>query len=327
MDMRQLKYYVQIVESGSLSKASRQLFIAQSALSQQMARLEAEVGKPLLVRSVRGVIPTENGEALYHHAKVMLRQLDEAVFVARQDYSNAKGRVTLGLDPTTVSVLGLPLLKHVKEKYPAIVLNIVAMHSGYMEAMAQVGQLDIAIMFSHTSACDMEFEPLFDEELFVLVPADTKLVAEDKKSLTLAEAARLPLVLPRPGHGLRRRIDAEFERAQLLVDGPVAEIDALLLLMQYVAEGDGATIQPMSAMLVMNPAGRWRCLPISDTRMSRTNYLYALPRHKLSASASLVRTELKHVTRELIENFIWRGIRLFDPTAAIVPDSDNCVDE
>ena len=57
MDFRQLKYFVQIVESGSLSKASRQLFIAQPALSAQMARLEDHVGKPLLVRSVRGVTP------------------------------------------------------------------------------------------------------------------------------------------------------------------------------------------------------------------------------------------------------------------------------
>ena len=73
MDLRQLKYFVQIVESGSLAKASRQLYIAQPALSQQMARLEDEVGKPLLVRSSRGVVPTENGEALYHHAKFMLR--------------------------------------------------------------------------------------------------------------------------------------------------------------------------------------------------------------------------------------------------------------
>ena len=85
MDMRQLRYFVQIVESGSLAKASRQLFIAQPALSQQMARLEDEVGKPLLLRSSRGVVPTDNGEALYHHAKFMLRQMDQAVSVARQD--------------------------------------------------------------------------------------------------------------------------------------------------------------------------------------------------------------------------------------------------
>ena len=73
MDMRQLRYFVQIVESGSLAKASRQLFIAQPALSQQMSRLEDEVGKPLFVRSSKGVSPTENGDALYHHAKFMLR--------------------------------------------------------------------------------------------------------------------------------------------------------------------------------------------------------------------------------------------------------------
>ena len=78
MDLRQLRYFVQIVESGSLAKASRQLFIAQPALSQQMARLEDEVGKPLLLRSSRGVTPTENGEALYHHAKFMLRQMEQA---------------------------------------------------------------------------------------------------------------------------------------------------------------------------------------------------------------------------------------------------------
>ena len=58
MDLRQLRYFAQIVESGSLSKASRQLFIAQPALSQQVSKLEEEVGKPLLNRSSKGVAPT-----------------------------------------------------------------------------------------------------------------------------------------------------------------------------------------------------------------------------------------------------------------------------
>ena len=110
MDMRQLKYFAQIVESGSLAKASRQLFIAQPALSQQMARLDGEVGKALLVRSSRGVVPTENGEALYHHAKFMLRQMEQAVAVARQETEAVNGRVALGLAPTTVCQVGLPLI-------------------------------------------------------------------------------------------------------------------------------------------------------------------------------------------------------------------------
>ena len=319
MDMRQLRYFVNIVECGSLSKASRRLFVAQPSLSQQMARLEDEVGKPLLVRSTRGVVPTDNGEALYHHAKFMLRQLDEAVFIARQDYSNVRGRVALGLAPTTVAVLGLPLMQHLRAKHPGFVLSVVALHSGYLEEMARAGQLDLAIMFSHNAAAEMVFEPLLDEELFVLIPDDSTLVARGKTSLTLSECAQLPLVLPRPAHGLRRRIDVEFERAQIVVREPVAEIDSLLLVMQYVALGGGATIQPLSAMRVLDPPERWRRVPIADARVVRTNYLYSLPLPKLSTSASIVRAELKHVARQLVASGTWQGVSLASAASPTLP--------
>ena len=97
MDIRQLRYFVQIVESGSLLKASRQIFIAQPALSQQLAKLEAEVGVSLLTRSARGVVPTENGHALYHHAKFLIRQVDQSVLIARQGPSAIAGMVTVAV--------------------------------------------------------------------------------------------------------------------------------------------------------------------------------------------------------------------------------------
>src|SRR5262245_35450365 len=106
MDLRQLRYFAQIVESGSLSKASRQLLIAQPALSQQIAKLESEVGKPLLKRSSRGVVATDNGLALYHHARFMLRQLDQALSIARKESGTVQGMVSVGLASTTASALG-----------------------------------------------------------------------------------------------------------------------------------------------------------------------------------------------------------------------------
>jgi len=109
VDLRQLRYFTQIVESGSLSKASRQLFIAQPALSQQISKLESEVGKPLFSRSSKGVVPTENGLALYHHARFMLRQLEQALSIARKDSGAVQGMVSVGLPATTVSALGLAL--------------------------------------------------------------------------------------------------------------------------------------------------------------------------------------------------------------------------
>lgn len=316
MDMRQLRYFVQIVESGSLAKASRQLFIAQPALSQQMARLEEEVGKSLLVRSSRGVTATENGTALYHHAKFMLRQLDQAVSVARQDSAALSGRVTLGLAPTTNSQLGLPLIRYMRKKLPGVMVNVVEGLSGHLEHMTRVGQLDLAVLFSQKAAAELSVEPLLEEDLFVILPKASALVPAERSSLTLAEVAALPLIVPSPGHGLRRRIGLEFDRANVGID-PVAEIDSLPLLMHCLADGMGATIKPMAAIHALDNPQNWRALTISDARMSRMNYLYSLPPEKLSPVAAVVRDELKQLVHRLIESGEWQGVRL--PQEATAP--------
>jgi LysR family tcuABC transcriptional regulator len=321
MDIRKLKYFVQIVESGSLSKASRQLFVVQPALSQQLAQLEEEVGKPLLIRSARGVVPTENGEALYHHAKFVLRQLDEAVLVARRDYAHIGGRVALGLAPSTASILGLPLLRHLKENYPGILLNVIVALPAHLEERARQSQLDVAILFSKTAASELSHEALLDEEVVVIVPKDCPLIPPAMESLTLAEASALPLVLSSPHHALRRRIMFEFERLGLQVN-VVAEIDSVELVMRFVAEGGAATIQPMAATHTLGRPESWRCLPISDAPMTRSNYLFSLPMPQLSAAAAVVRAEVKNVSRQLVEDGIWRGVRLTAPLAdAAAPES------
>lgn len=318
MDTRQLRYFVQIVESGSLSKASRQLFVAQPALSAHVARLEQEVGKPLLVRSVRGVVPTENGLALYQHAKFVLRQLDEAVFVARQEQSAIKGRVKLGLAPSSACLIGLPLLKHLRATYPGISLNVVAALPAFLEDMARAWQLDVAVLFNPAAANELTSEPLMEEDVFVVLPLESGLVPPEKTSLTLAEVAALPLVLSSTAHHLRRRLMLEFERARLKVE-PVVEVDSLLLVLRHVLEGGGATLQPMAAVEALGAPERWRCLPIIDAPMPRSSYLFSLPPHKISTSASVVATELAHVVRELVGSGRWRGVRLAD-----MPGHDAC---
>jgi LysR family tcuABC transcriptional regulator len=314
MDMRQLRYFVQIVESGSMAKASRQLYIAQPALSQQMARLEEEVGKPLLLRSSRGVLPTENGSALYHHAKFILRQLDQAISVARQDTAALSGRVTLGLAPTTNCQIGLPLIRHLRQRLPGVMVNVVEGLSGHLEHMTRVGQLDLAVLFSQKAAAELSVEPLLEEELFVILPRRSRLVPEGVTAMTLAEVARLPLILPSQGHGLRRRISLEFDRVNVVVDA-TAEIDSLPLLMRCLADGMGATIKPMAAIHALGDPQDWRPIPISDANMTRINYLYALPPQKLSPCAAVVHDELKLLVRQLVESGQWQGVRLIDHDA------------
>lgn len=314
MDLRQLRYFAQIVESGSLSKASRQLFIAQPALSQQVSKLEEEVGKPLLNRSSRGVAPTENGLALYHHARFMLRQLDQALSIARQESGAVQGMVSVGLPATTVAALGLPLVRRVRERFPNVMLNVVEGMSGHLAQMMRLGQLDLAVLFASDIAFDLSVDPLLEEELFVILPTASTLVAPGRTGVSIAEAAALPLILPTGTHGLRRRIAAEFEQRNLSAR-IVAEIDSLSLLMNCVYAGMGATIKPMAAVFLEGERGRkWRTLSVTDARMRRPNYLYSLAPERLSPAAAMVAAELKDTARELIETGAWSGV---EPIEAI----------
>jgi LysR family tcuABC transcriptional regulator len=299
-----------------LAKASRQLFIAQPALSQNMARLEGEVGKPLLIRSSRGVAPTENGMALYHHAKFMLRQLEQAISVARQESSVLRGRVSLGLAPSTNCQLGLPLMRHMRQRLPGVLVSVVEGLSDHLEHMTRLGQLDLAILFRSKAAAEHSVEPLLDEEMFVMLPADSPLVAPERGTLTLAEVAKLPLVLPSPGHGLRRRISMEFERVNIEID-PVAEIDSLPLLMRCLADGMGVTIKPMSAIHAVHGPHYWRALPISDAHMVRPNLLYALPEEKLSPAAAAVRQEAIDLVRQMVKEGAWTGVTLLEASPVV----------
>ena len=310
MDLRQLKYFVQIVESGSLAKASRQLYIAQPALSQHVAKLEAEVGKPLLIRTAKGVTPTENGAALHHHARFMLRQLDQALSIARQEPGTVHGMVSVGLAATTVCAVGVPFMRRIREKFPGIVLNVVEGMSGHLAQMMRLGQLDLSILFSRDAVPDLPAEPLVEEELFVMLPDDSDLVAPRRIKLSCAETAELPLILPTGIHGLRRRISAEFEQRNLTTR-VVAEIDSLSLLMTCVRDGMGATIKPMSAALLEGKMREhWRTLAFSDADMKRPNYLFSVVADRLTPAAAAVRAELRETVKDMVASGAWRGVNL-----------------
>lgn len=313
MDLRQLRYFAQIVESGSLSKASRQLFIAQPALSQQLTKLEEEVGKPLFSRSSRGVTPTENGLALYNHARFMLRQLEQALSIARQESGAVHGMVSVGLPATTCAALGLALVRRIRERYPSIMLNVVEGMSGHLGQMMRLGQLDLAVLFANDVAPDLSVEPLLEEELFVMLPRASTLVGPRRSNITIEEAAGLPLILPTGAHGLRRRIAAEFEKRNLQAR-IVAEIDSLSLLMSCVYDRMGATIKPMAAVYLEGERGRhWRALSISDARLSRRNYLYSIAPQRLSAAARAVAAELRRTAHALIDSGAWAGVEAIRP--------------
>ncbi|WP_274631211.1 LysR substrate-binding domain-containing protein [Arvimicrobium flavum] len=309
MDARQLKYFTSIVECASVSMASRQLNVAQPALSQQIARLEQEVGAPLFLRSNRGVTVTAKGLALYRHAKFILRQFDRALLAAQETRDEVSGHVILGLPPTTNCQLGVPIVERLQRSHPGITLNLVEGLSGNLQTQAFAGELDLLVLFSAEAIPGWQHLPLLCEELFFVHAPDARLLPQDEEGITLREVADIPLLLPSRAHGLRRRIDIEFERLELKVR-PVAEIDSLSVLMQCVGRGVGGTIKPRSALNIHGSANsaQWTAVPIRDCRLERINYLYARPPEESSDASAIVAQEIRNLVADLIGSFKWQGV-------------------
>ena len=307
MELRQLRYFVRVVELGSMSRAALDLNLVQSALSQQISRLEGELSARLLQRSRKGVTPTEAGMAFFREAQLALRHAEQAARAARQ--SRLSGTVSVGLAPTTAAVLGLPLMHAMRQRYPDVRLHMVESLSGHLTQMLNARQLDLAVLFETDAARRWSVTPLLEEKLY-LIRSRRGLPAKAGASVSIAELADMPLILPTGPHGLRSTLDAAFARAGIR---PVlaAEIDSLALLMDAVDAGLGATLQPWAAVGRFADADRrFHLAELSDPLARRPNVLCSLSDDELSPAALAARVVLADCARERVLSGLWVGARL-----------------
>lgn len=246
MDTRRLRSFVKIVDTGSLTRAAAILHVAQPALSQQVAALEAQFGQRLLIRSKRGVAPTEAGRALYRHAQLILRQVAQAQSDVAQSGSQLSGLVSVGLAPySTGGELALPLLQLVRARYPRIVLHINENFGGVISEMVMTGRMDMAVIYEPGAIRGVTFKPMFEEALVVAVPATIPVPGSVDSPVPLAALAGVPLMLPSRIHTIRQAVEAAFARARI-EPTLIAEIESVATLGSALASGLGATILPAS---------------------------------------------------------------------------------
>ena len=120
MKLRQLRYFAEIVESGSLSEASRRLHVVQPALSRSLADLEAELTTPLLVRSRVGVQPTAAGQLLHAQARLIARQVETAAALVRECGKHPQGKVSIGVLRSDASALAGVLFRTMQQELPLV---------------------------------------------------------------------------------------------------------------------------------------------------------------------------------------------------------------
>lgn len=300
MDIRKLHSFAKIIDIGSITRASAILHIAQPALSQQIAALESHYGKPLLVRSKRGVVPTEAGKVLYRHSQLILRQMDAAELEIQTASEDIHGVVRVGLAPLGLgSLLAAQLIKKLRSDFPGIQLYINEnVGGGAMSELIMTGKMDVALIFYPGAIPSLAFEKISTEELHYVTISDQ--VAETEE-IAFAEAVSRPLILPSKVHTLRQVIDTSLARTGMTAH-VIAQTESISILSNALSEGLGDSILPLSAALaVQRRVPEARICPIRRPNM-RTNMAVCwsaqLP---LSEATTAVQECLIDLSRQLTE--------------------------
>lgn len=303
MELRQLKYFTRIVEIGSMTRASQSLHVAQPALSLQINRLEEELGKKLLMRSVRGVTPTEAGLAVYKQAQLILKQVEATQLIAHQADLGPAGRVAIGLPWTVTSVLGLKLLQHVRTHFKSVRLEVIEGPSSVLASMLAQGKLDLAVLFDASVDAGLRMKPLVSEPL-MLVGARGQLAG--RTSSTLADMAALPLLLLSRPNGIRELIEREWAR-QGLKPQVVAEINAPALLIDAVRAGLGYAVLPSCAMDENLRRGELDAVELEGEKLIRTVYLSTSRLFELTLATEYVHGVVEQLMHSAVEDGLWKG--------------------
>lgn len=315
MELKQLRYFVRIVELGSISRAALDLNLVQSALSQQMTRLESSLSTRLLQRLPHGVAPTEAGVAFFREAQLTLRHAEQAIRSAK--LARLSGTVSVGLAPTTAAVLGLPLMQAMRERYPNVRLHMIESLSGHLTAMLNARQLDLAVLFDSPMRASQHIQtarswsvtPLLEEDIFLIANRQTP-QTPTPKSLRMAQLTDRPLILPTGPHGLRSTLNAAFARANITPQ-VILEIDSLAMLMDAVRSGLGGTLQPWAAVTrVSHERDQLFMARISDYKVKRLNLLCGLSDAELSPAALATRVVMMDCINSLVESGTWQGVTL-----------------
>jgi LysR family nitrogen assimilation transcriptional regulator len=308
MEIRQLRYFVAIVDHGSLSRAALVLHVAQPALTQQLRQLEGELGAQLLHRSAQGVLCTDAGKVFYEHAQAILKQLADARSAVTQSTTRPSGSVSLGLPHSISGALALPLLMAARASYPEITLQLTEELSGSLAEQLKSGRINLALLFDDGQLGAFSCTPLIDEELMFICRTGSSFDPGGTQ-VALADALASTLILPAQQHGVRPRIE-NAARAAGLALAHVIEINSIAILKSALLADMGATILPAAPLLSDIESGALTARALHSPSLSRNVTLCASKNIPLTNAAAAVSRLVLQVTRDLCQRGAWRGAHL-----------------
>jgi len=277
MDTHRLKYFQQIAEQGSITRAAGVLGIAQPALSRQLQLLEEDLGVALFRRTRRGVELTEAGERLRASTAGPLRQLELAVRYAGSPLARLERNMLLGIHETAVDVLAAPLLRSLSTVFPNAVFSVTVGSTDHLVEAMFKGAVDVSLI-----------NPVLDERVFyrrvlvedlVLVGGPTSKL-EATLPVGFTELVTLPLVIPRSPSGIGTLLENAALRTKVNVSYRTTT-DSLQVMKSLICAGLAYGVLPRSACRREVDDGRLRFAPICDPVLTQQLGLAATPQLEL----------------------------------------------
>lgn len=312
MDVRQLRYFVAIVEQGSFSRAAGQLNIAQPALSLHVRNMEADLGTPLLFRSPKGVTPTEAGNILLRNARIILDHFAVTEEEIRGHHSDPAGEVRVGLPGTIGEILSVPLIAAAHQRYPRIRLRVSEAMSGFVLEWMREGRIDLAVIYRDISDHGIATTRILEEELLFFGPAGEAGAAglpPPGTVLDYRQIAGMPLILPGAPHGLRELLARQAAAAGLELNARI-EVDSYGNIKELVHAGLGWSILPANALHRDIAAGRLQGWQLGRPPLLRAAHLAHSTSRPMTNAVAVIRDLAAELLRDLVSSGHWAGARL-----------------
>jgi len=250
MELHQLKYFISIVETGSFSKAAKRCYVTQPSLSQQIIKLERELGKKLFDRLGKKVVLTDTGNALLPRARRIIQETRQVKFEIIDNQSSDNGVLSVGLIPTIAPFLLPVCLRKFKTKFPKAEIKI---HENLTENLLQmlIGfKIDIAIMSLPIDNELVEYKKLFKDPMVLSVPDSFKL--SKSRKIKMKDLEKIPFIALDEEHCFGEQVQTFCYEKQITPD-VVCKTWNISTILNCVSVGSGISIIPMMTALTNKP--------------------------------------------------------------------------
>jgi DNA-binding transcriptional LysR family regulator len=285
MELRQLRYFAAVARHRSFTRAAEELHVAQSALSQQVKRLEQELGSELLVRTTRNVDLTDAGQATLTRATRILAEAEALASDVDELRGVVRGRLIVG-GMLPAGGIDLPaLLLDFRELHPGVEVRLQEGTAAEMVDRLRGDEIDAAIaMLEPDEMPDFLSSRLLGEERLVLMMAPDDELAE-RARVRLADLHGRPLVAFREGSAVRRVVDAALEDAEV-TPRMAFESNDLSMMRAVVGRGLGVAIVPETVAALSGPGLEAR--PLSPVLRRSVAFVWRRERHQPAAAAAFI---------------------------------------